>query len=150
MAKTKDYEPVVFEDSRGNIISNDPVFLARQTLAAAGLADDAPKAQPKKAVKKPAVAPTPEPEAIADEEELSDDETDDEAEADEEVEEEVEEDEEAEEVEVRDYSELAGPELKALATQRGVDTTGMKKASEVRAALIEADALEAEADITEE
>lgn len=32
-----DYEPVVFENSLGEIISNDPVFLARQTLEAAGM-----------------------------------------------------------------------------------------------------------------
>lgn len=31
------YVPVVFEDSEGNTISNDPVYRAQQTLAAAGV-----------------------------------------------------------------------------------------------------------------
>lgn len=32
-----DYEPVVFENSLGETISNDPVFHAQRTLAAAGV-----------------------------------------------------------------------------------------------------------------
>lgn len=33
----ENYEPVVFENSLGEQISNDPVFLAQRTLEAAGL-----------------------------------------------------------------------------------------------------------------
>lgn len=32
-----DYKPVIFENSLGEIISNDPVYLAQRTLARAGI-----------------------------------------------------------------------------------------------------------------
>lgn len=38
MSSKSKYVPVVFENSLGETISNDPIFLAQQTLAAAGIA----------------------------------------------------------------------------------------------------------------
>lgn len=32
-----EHKPVLFEDSRGNVFSNDPIWLAQQTLAKAGM-----------------------------------------------------------------------------------------------------------------
>lgn len=100
------YEPVTFEDSQGNTISNDPIWLAQQTLKAAGIGDE------------------PETEAEA------------EAEVDEDID------------KPADYKDLDAPALKALASERGVDLTGLKKVSEVRAAIVADDVrLAAEAEV---
>ena len=38
------YEPVTFEDSEGNVISNDPVWLAKQTLKQYGVEEQSTEA----------------------------------------------------------------------------------------------------------
>lgn len=124
------YEPVIFENSLGEVISNDPVYLAQRTLAAYDIdpvtgEKPAPK-KAKKAVEAPAA------------EEVEDDE-------DIESEDEESEDEEVEEDTPRDYTELDGKAVSALAKERGVDVTGLTKVKEVRAALMADDAAKAAA-----
>lgn len=85
------YVPVTFENSLGETISNDPIFLAQRTLKAAGLTgatrpDDHDEYMPSA------------------------------------------------------YDELGGKELKALASERGVDIAGLKTVGQVREALTAADA----------
>lgn len=112
------YEPVVFEDSQGNVISNDPVFLAQRTLRAAGitLEDQSPKTQS---------ATTSSDDSSESIEETSEEDRDESG--------------------ARTYKELKGGDLKAYANERGVDITGMKTVGEVREALRKADADEAAA-----
>lgn len=75
------HEPVVFLDSAGNEVSNDPVWHAQRTLREAGVGQ-------------------------AQDEDLP-----------------------------GDYDGLSGAELKALAKERGMNIAGIKKVSELRAAL---------------
>ena len=42
--KSNTHKPVVFENSLGETISNDPVFLAQRTLASYGLSEPTPEA----------------------------------------------------------------------------------------------------------
>lgn len=124
---------VTFEDSEGNIISNDPRFHALKTLgidvesalagisfnqsqpeeaaertaAASGVVAEAPKKVKPKAAKP--VEPTAEPEEEAEEEEPAD-----------------------------DYSSVKGKELVTLAHSRGVETKG-RNAGDVRADLVALD-----------
>lgn len=97
MAKQQ-YKPVTFLNSRGETISNDPVWKAQQTIQAAGADNGA----------------------------SDDDNLDKEPQLDADGN--------------RTYGELDGKELKALAEERGVDISGLKKVGEVRQALIDADA----------
>lgn len=115
-----DYTPVVFEDSKGNKISNDPVYLAQQTLEAAGItyAQSQPATMQSALVNASGGAPAA-PQAPSDDDEIGDDDTPD-VDAD----------------GKRTYKELDGKGLKTLAAQREVDITGLKKVGEVRAALI--------------
>jgi hypothetical protein len=115
----EEYQPVVFEDSQGNEISNDPVWLAKQRLAEYGVdasdnsAEIAAKDAEIEALKAQlAAAQTP-------------------AEADEE---------ETDEAGARTYGELDSKGLKALAKERNVDIAGLKTVGEVRSALVDADA----------
>lgn len=115
-----DYEPVVFLDAEGNEISNDPVWHARNTLAAAGVdestVDDS-------GLQETIDAKDAEIEALkaalAAKETLDEDE-DNKDDGD-------------------DYDKLGGKELQALAKERGVDIKGLRKVSEVRGALRAAD-----------
>lgn len=100
------YEPVTFLNSAGEVISNDPIYLAQQQLAAAGLIN--PQVTP--------VVPV-----AHDDDELGEDSDEDKV----------------------DYATLNGPQLKALAKERGVDIKGLRTVGEVRKALADA---EAEAD----
>jgi len=114
---TKSYQPVYFENSLGEKISNDPVFKAQQTLLAAGVgfADSQPLAaqdQLKRA-------------AAQDDDSLPDNDDDDTPPTDGDG--------------FRTYEELDGRQLKAEAKTREVDISGLKKVGEVRAKLIEAD-----------
>jgi len=90
------HEPVVFEDSRGNKISNDPVWLAEQTLknakAAMGAEDPTASAQGT--------------------------------------------DKNNELIDTSPYADMDGKALKAAASDKGVDITGLKTVGEVKAALI--------------
>ena len=117
MAEEK-YEPVVFLDSAGNEISNDPVWHAQKTLRAAGVSfeQSQPDAQARLLEQQNAATddddedlPESEPEA-----QLDDDGK-------------------------RTYKELKSPELKSLAASRGVDITSAKTVGDVRKALIAAD-----------
>ena len=104
------HKPVIFEDSAGNIISNDPIYLAQKTLEAAGVSFE--NSQPNEladAAKQ--AAKTEETPAETVEESLDDDGN-------------------------RDYDELDGKGLMSLASERGVDITGLKKVAQVREALI--------------
>lgn len=106
MAEAEEYIPVTFENSLGETISNDPIFLAQRTLEAAGLGASAGR------------APTDGDEAI--------------------------------DLEQYPYADLKGAELKALASERGVDITGLKTVGEVRKALSDADEAAAAEDSDEE
>ena len=86
-------EPVTFLNSAGETISNDPLWLAQQTLSANGVEGRKPDFD------------------IA-----------------------------------GPYDHLDGPELKALAKERGIKTTGWRKASLFREALEEWDEVQADAD----
>ena len=108
-----DYEPVVFLDADGNEISNDPVWHARNTLAAAGVdesAVDNSNLQAEIEALKAALAA----QETLDEDENGKDDGD-------------------------DYDKLDGKGLKALAKERNVDIKGMTKVSQVREALRAAD-----------
>lgn len=122
---TKDQEEyVTFENSLGETISNDPRWLAEQTLAAAGVGSadkDAEIAELKaklEAIESATVAT-----ASSDDDDVEDD---DEVPTDESG--------------ARTYTELDGKALKALANERQVNISGLKKVGEVRKALIAADA----------
>ncbi len=121
MAEEK-YEPVVFLDSAGNEISNDPVWHAQKTLRAAGVSFDnsQPDAQARLLEQQNAAA-------------TADD--DDEIDADA-----AEPEQDVDDSGARTYKELKGAELKSLASTRGVDITGAKTVGDVRKALIAADA----------
>lgn len=108
-----DYEPVVFLDADGNEISNDPVWHARNTLAAAGVDEstvDNSNLQAEIEALKAALAA----QETLDEDENGKDDGD-------------------------DYDKLDGKGLKALAKERNVDIKGMTKVSQVREALRAAD-----------
>lgn len=117
MAKHQEYQAVVFLDSAGNEISNDPIWHAQKRLAEAGLGDG-PTPQVGVAVGIPAV-----PLGASD-----DDSIDSATPAD------------LDSSGNRTYKELNGQELQALAKERNVDITGLKKVGEVRDALKKADA----------
>lgn len=88
------YKPVTFLNSRGETISNDPVFRAQQIMAGVKVDDS--------------------------NEDITTEQVDENGK--------------------RTYGELDAKELKALASERGVDISGLKKVGEVRKALIDADA----------
>ena len=119
------YQPVVFLDSAGNEISNDPVWHAQKTLRAAGVSFE-----------------NSQPDAQARQLEAQNAATEDD---DEDLESEASEPEPAVDADgKRTYKELKAPELKSLANTRGVDIAGAKTVGDVRKALIAADAAEAE------
>jgi len=124
--------PVVFEDSQGNIISNDPIYMAQKTLFEAGQGEDpdiairaAQKASGKKSAKA-APAATPEPEE-SDDDEVIDNGSEDEEPAE-------------------DYKSYKGQALTDLAKERGVELTKGITAGEVRAALIAQDSETSDSD----
>lgn len=115
-----DYEPVVFLDADGNEISNDPVWHARNTLAAAGVDEstvDNSNLQAEIDAKDAEIEALKA--ALAAQETLDEDENgkDD----------------------GDNYDKLDGKGLKALAKERNVDIKGMTKVSQVREALRAAD-----------
>lgn len=115
------YQPVVFLDSAGNEISNDPVWHAQKTLRAAGVSfeNSQPDAQARLLEQQNAAT--------------DDDDAELEAEA-------AEPEQDVDESGARTYKELKGADLKSLANSRGVDITGAKTVGDVRKALIAADA----------
>lgn len=119
MAETEHNEPkyVTFLDANGNEISNDPRWHAERTLKNSGVDVAALQAR------------IAELEAQNSSNSSS---TDDDLEKDT--------DPDLDDQGNRTYKELDGKGLKALAEERGVDITGLKKVGEVRTALIEADA----------
>lgn len=119
MAEEK-YEPVVFLDSVGNEISNDPVWHAQKTLRAAGVSfeNSQPDAQARLLEQQNATAD--------DDDELETADTEPEVDTDDSG--------------ARTYKELKGADLKSLASTRGVDITGARTVGDVRKALIGADA----------
>jgi hypothetical protein len=122
MATTEDY--VVFEDSQGNEISNDPRWRAARTLKNSGVDVDAQAAELEelrafKRAHEVAQAPN-EFTGTADVEEPEDSDDDD-----------------AE----NPYAEVKGAELAKLAKERGIDIKGLK-AGDVRDALAAQDAAE--------
>ena len=129
--KTK-YEPVVFEDSQGNPISNDPLWLAQQRLAQAGVElpeDNSAELEAQLNQKNEEIESLRAALAAKEAEEASDLEPDDEApKAD------------VDDDGNRTYKELDSRGLKALAGEREVDISGLKTVGEVRKALIDADA----------
>ena len=118
------HEPVLFENSLGETISNDPFWLAEQLLAnsdQAGVEDDKDARIAELEAQLAATAPATPP---TDDDEVEDDEDD--------------------EDKPRDYKELTGKPLANYAKERGLvlkneDGTN-KKVSEVRAELIALDA----------
>jgi hypothetical protein len=120
MAENEKYEPVVFLDSAGNEISNDPVWHAQKTLRAAGVSFD--NSQPDAQAR-----------LLEQQNAASTEDDDDEIDADAEPEQDLDGDGN------RTYKELKGAELKSLANTRGVDITGAKTVGDVRKALIGAD-----------
>ena len=131
MANSKEeYQPVVFEDSQGNEISNDPVWLARKRLADAGVE---PSSTNSAHLQDELDEKNAEIEALkaqlqakqAEEDALEDDEAPDEV---------------KDEAGNRTYAELDSKGLKALAGERNVDIAGLKTVGQVRAALVDADA----------
>jgi len=122
MATTEDY--VVFEDSQGNEISNDPRWRAARTLKNSGVDVDAQAAELEelrafKRAHEVAQAPN-EFTGTADVEEPEDSDDDD-----------------AE----NPYADVKGAELAKLAKERGIDIKGLK-AGDVRDALAAQDAAE--------
>lgn len=103
------YEPVVFQNSLGEEISNDPIWHAKRTLEQAGIT--LPAEQQSVAANAAAAARNDE---------------DDDLDGDE--------DEKPE-----DYKKFDGPALKKIAKDRGIDISGFGKVGELRAALIQAD-----------
>jgi hypothetical protein len=120
MAENQD-GPVVFLDSAGNEISNDPVWHAQKTLRDRGISFDA--SQPETMQRAPQDTA-----AASDEDDLDVPEAPPEPAVDDDGN--------------RTYKELSGAELKSLANNRGVDTKGLTKVGQVRNALMEADAAE--------
>lgn len=118
MAETVESEVVTFEDSQGNEISNDPRWLAKQTLTEAGEDVDALKARIAELEAAQRLAEPPrdftEPEPTLEDEEGAADEPD-------------------------EYDSMSGAELKALAAEREVDIKGLTKVGQVRDALRAAD-----------
>lgn len=116
MSDNKTDDIVVFQNSLGEEISNDPRWHAMKTLRDAGISFDQSQPEARQAAFRA---------AAADDADLGDDE---ETEPD------------VDENGARTYKELDGPALKKLATERGVDIKGLKKVGEVRDALRAADA----------
>ena len=117
-----DYEPVTFLDADGNEISNDPVWHARNTLAAAGVDestvdDSSAELQSTIDAKNQEIAALKAALEARDTLDADEDNKDD----------------------GDDYDKLGGKELQTLAKDRGVDIKGLRKVSEVRAALRAAD-----------
>lgn len=100
MSENTDYQPVVFENSQGEEVSNDPVWLAKKTLEKYGAQQGVAFGSTR-------------PQRAADYDEVL--------------------------IDTSKYDGLKGPELVALAKERGVDITGLKKVGEVREALATAD-----------
>lgn len=134
MAK-QDNDWVVFEDPDGNEISNDPRWRAQQTLAQAGVEVQSADAG-SDALQAELDAKNGEIEALR--QQLA-------AAQAQEAEDDLEDDDDGPQPDVDDngartYKELDGKGLKALAAERNVDISGLKKVGEVRSALIAADA----------
>lgn len=116
MADNTEKDPiVVFLDSEGNEISNDPRWHAMKTLREAGISFDQSQPEERQAAFRA---------AAEDGDSLDDDEPSDP---------------EVDEDGIRTYKELDGKALKAVAGSRGVDISGLKKVGEVREALRAAD-----------
>lgn len=113
MAKKQEEEFVTFEDSQGNVISNDPRYLAKKTLEEAGYGITFTQSSPEQQHQNLRQAA-----GVSDDEELGEDDND----------------------KVEDYKTYDGAALKKLASARGVDISGMKKVGEVRKALMDDDA----------
>lgn len=118
----KNYEPVTFLDAEGNEISNDPVWHARNTLASAGVDESSLDSS---SVELQAEIDSKDAEIAALKAAL---EAKDSLDADEDNKDDGD-----------DYDKLGGKELQALAKDRNVDIKGLRKVSEVRNALREAD-----------
>lgn len=116
---TEEPGEVVFLDSEGNEISNDPVWHAKRTIEARGgavtFADSQPEALAAELKKQ-----------AADDDALGDDD-------------ESGKDQDLDEAGHRTYKELDAKALKAEADAREIDRSGFTKVGELRAALIEAD-----------
>ena len=124
------HEPVVFEDSLGNTISNDPVYRAQQTLESAGVDENSDNSSDLKSENEQLRAQLEEllrSQSAGDGDSGNDSSGDDESP----------EDSQGDEEEV-DLDALDGAQLKELAAERGVDITGLKKVGEVRQALRDA------------
>ena len=117
MAETK-YEPVVFLDSAGNEISNDPVWHAQKVMREAGVSFE--NSQPEQAQR-----------LLEQQNAATDDDDEDLPESEPEA--------QLDDDGKRTYKELKSPELKSLAASRGVDITSAKTVGDVRKALIAAD-----------
>lgn len=103
------HTPVIFKDATGNLITNDPVLKAHQTLG-----EDISEF----------LTEAPTSAGVGDVSRTADD----------------------EEIDTDPYNDLGGKELKQLAGDRGVSIRGLKTVGEVRQALRDADAAEAEDD----
>lgn len=114
MATKQEHKPVVFLNSRGEEVSNDPIWHAQKTLREAGVSFDASQ---------PLVQQQQLRTLASDDDALGDD-----------VEQDVDSD------GARTYKELDKEALKSLAAARGVDISGMRRVGEVRDALRAADA----------
>lgn len=123
MAKDK-YEPVVFLDSAGNEITNDPVVKARQTLSAMGVGSDERDAEIESLLQQLA--------ALQESQSQSDDDEDDDESSD------SEDEENGQGTQTIDLESMDGKQLKAFAGERNIDITGLTKVSEVRTRIAEA------------
>jgi len=121
-----DYKPVVFENSLGETISNDPIYLAQKTLEAQGISFTASQPvdlQSQLASKAGSEGSPTEGTAPADDPDAEVEDTDDDA--------------------PRDYTDLSGKALASYAKERGLslkDEDGnTKKVGAIRAELVELD-----------
>lgn len=133
MADAKTLPYVVFEDAEGNIISNDPLYLAKKRVFEAGQGVDPDEEIRAIQSGKKAKASKSDDESTPsdDDEAITDDESEDEA--------------------PRDYKDVSGKDLTDLAKERGIDLTENKTVGAVRAALVAQDeAAKASADTNQE
>lgn len=114
-----EYQPVVFENSEGTEISNDPNWLAMKQLENAGISFAGSQPNVLEAQLQAAANA-----GADDDEELGEDDDD----------------------ETVDYTKMNGKQLKAVAAERGVDIKGIKTVGELRAALVADDEAKAEND----
>ncbi len=127
-----DYKPVVFEDSQGNTISNDPVYLAQKVLEARGIPFNGSQHTDLESQLRQAAEGEGSP---------TDPIVHDDPDAD---------IEESEDDEPRDYTDLSGKALGAYAKERGLslkdDEGNTKKVGAIRTELMDLDKAQAESD----